>query len=173
MAVRASVFGAVGTAGQRCTSLRRLVVHESIYDEVLERMVRAYETVPIGNPLESDTLMGPLHTASAIKEYTDGLAEIVAQGGKIVYGGKPLEGEGFFVQPTIVETHPDMDIVDTELFVPILHVHKFSTLDEAIAINNKVPQGLSSSIFTNDMKAMWRWLGYAYWGLHGCWCCNV
>lgn len=159
LAVRASVFGAVGTAGQRCTSLRRLVIHEDVYDTVVERMVTAYKGVPIGDPLKDGTLMGPLHTEAAVKEYTDGLAEIVKQGGKILTGGKVLDGPGHFVEPTIVEIAHDAEIVKTELFVPILYVIKFSTVAEAIAINNEVPQGLSSSIFTADMKNVFEWTG--------------
>lgn len=159
LAVRASVFGAVGTAGQRCTSLRRMVIHEDVYDTVVERMVAAYKGVPIGDPLKEGTLMGPLHTRAAVKEYTDGLAEIVKQGGKILTGGKAIDGPGNFVEPTIVEIAHDAEIVKTELFVPILYVMKFSTVAEAIAINNEVPQGLSSSIFTNDMKNVFEWTG--------------
>jgi aldehyde dehydrogenase family 7 protein A1 len=159
LALRGSVFAAVGTAGQRCTSLRRLVIHESVFDTVVASLRSAYKSVRIGDPLDSTTLMGPLHTAGAIKEYEDGLAEIQKQGGKILVGGKRIERAGNFVEPTIVEISPEADIVKTELFVPILYVMKFKTLDEAIAINNSVPQGLSSSIFTRDMRSVFTWLG--------------
>ncbi|RYY35779.1 aldehyde dehydrogenase family protein, partial [archaeon] len=159
LALRGCVFGAVGTAGQRCTSLRRLVVHEDVYDDVMARLVAAYKTVKIGSPLDADTLMGPLHTPAAVKEYEEGLAAIVKQGGKIAYGGKRIEGAGNFVEPTIVEISPDAEIVKTELFVPILYVMKFKSLEEAIAINNGVPQGLSSSIFTRDMRNVFQWMG--------------
>lgn len=159
MAVRASVFGAVGTAGQRCTSLRRLLIHESVYDTVVERLVAAYKTIPMGDPLEDGTLLGPVHTEAAVKEYTEGLAEIVRQGGKILIGGNRVDRPGTFVEATIVETPKDAPIVSTELFVPIMHVFKFSTFEEAVALNNSVPQGLSSSIFTKDMSNVFRWVG--------------
>eukprot|EP00753_Platysulcus_tardus_P007696 PLAT15397.1.p2 GENE.PLAT15397.1~~PLAT15397.1.p2 ORF type:complete len:526 (+),score=252.21 PLAT15397.1:35-1579(+) len=159
LALRAVCFGAVGTAGQRCTSLRRLMVHESVYDDFLARLKAAYATVPIGDPLDEGTLMGPLHTEEAVKEYTEGLEKIVEQGGVIAYGGKPVEGDGYFVEPTIVESKHDMPIVADELFVPIMHVIKFSTVEEAIEWNNEVPQGLSSSIFTKDLSTMFTWTG--------------
>lgn len=159
LAVRGSVFGAVGTAGQRCTSLRRMLIHESVYDDVIARLLDAYKTIPVGDPLDSGTLLGPLHTASAIKEYEEGLAAIVAEGGKILCGGKRIDRPGNYVEPTVVETPKDADIVNTELFVPILHVMKFSTFEEAVAMNNAVPQGLSSSLYTRDMRNVFRWVG--------------
>jgi len=159
MALRASVFGAVGTAGQRCTSLRRLLIHESVYDSFVASLVAAYKTIPIGDPLEAGTLMGPLHTTGALKEYEDGLAEIAKQGGKVLTGGKRRPGPGNFVEPTIVEIAPTAEIVKTELFVPILYVMKFATLEEAIELNNSVPQGLSSSLFTRDMRSVFKWVG--------------
>ena len=162
LALRASVFGAVGTAGQRCTSLRRLLLHSSVYDAFVERMVAAYGTIRIGDPLQQGTLMGPLHTAAAVAEYTEGLAEIARQGGRILTGGLPRVREetgGFFVAPTIVAIDPSASIVQTELFVPILYVFKFNTLEQAIALNNGVPQGLSSSIFTRDMSNVFKWIG--------------
>jgi len=159
LAVRASVFGAVGTCGQRCTSLRRLIIHESVYDTVVSRMLAAYASIKPGDPLTPGTLLGPLHTKSAIKEYTDGLEEIKKQGGRILFGGSPIEGPGNYVQPTIVEIDPSAPIVKTELFVPILYVMKFKTFEEAVAMNNSVPQGLSSSLFTTDMKSVFKWMG--------------
>lgn len=159
LVVRGSVFSAVGTAGQRCTSLRRLMIHESVYDEVVERLQKAYSTVPIGDPLDEATLMGPLHSEAGVKQYETGLEAIVAQGGKILCGGKRVDRPGNFVEPTIVETNMSMDIVKSELFVPILHVMKFSTLDEAIEMNNAVPQGLSSALFTQSMQNVFRWIG--------------
>lgn len=160
MALRASVFGAVGTAGQRCTSLRRLLIHESVYDSFVERLVSAYKTVPIGDPLTEGTLMGPLHNEAAVKEYTEGLEEIQKQGGKIIYGGKPITDKGgHFVEPTIVAINHDAPIVQTELFVPILYVLKFKDFDEAVKINNGVPQGLSSAIFTYNMQNVFKWIG--------------
>lgn len=159
LALRGSVFGAVGTAGQRCTSLRRLLLQEEIYDDFVAKLVKAYSGVPRGDPLQEGTLMGPLHNAAAVKTYVDGLEEIKKQGGKILTGGNVVDGPGFFVEPTIVEIDPSADIVNTELFVPILYVFKFKTFEEAVAMNNSVPQGLSSSLYTNNMKYMWRWVG--------------
>ena len=169
LALRASVFGAVGTAGQRCTSLRRLLVHADVYDALVGRMVAAYKTIRPADPLTPGTLCGPLHTKAAITEFTDGLAEIARQGGRVLVGGRVLHGDaaalgaesagGFFVEPTIVEIAASAPIVQTELFVPILYVMKFSTFEEAVALNNGVPQGLSSSLFTRDMRNVFKWVG--------------
>eukprot|EP01104_Vermistella_antarctica_P017234 TRINITY_DN607_c0_g1_i1.p1 TRINITY_DN607_c0_g1~~TRINITY_DN607_c0_g1_i1.p1 ORF type:complete len:541 (+),score=171.56 TRINITY_DN607_c0_g1_i1:84-1625(+) len=162
LAVTAALFAAVGTAGQRCTSLRRLMLHESIYDQFVASLVKAYKSVKIGNPLEDGVLMGPVHTETAIvEEYLAGLENIKAQGGKILYGGKRIEGAGNFVEPTIVEIAHDAAIVKTELFVPILYVIKFTNLDEAIEWNNEVPQGLSSALFTTNQAAVFQWTGPA------------
>lgn len=159
LALRGAVFSAVGTAGQRCTSLRRLLIHSSVYDGFVERLTKAYSNVTIGNPLDEGVLMGPLHTASAVREYTEGLETIRAQGGRVIYGGEPVEGDGFFVKPTLVEIDHAADIVKEELFVPILYLIKFDTLEEAIAINNEVPQGLSSGMFTKNLQNMFEWVG--------------
>lgn len=169
LALRASVFGAVGTCGQRCTSLRRLLIHADVYDAFVARVVAAYKTIKPADPRAPGTLCGPLHTQTAIKEYTDGLEEIVKQGGKILVGGKVVQGDvaalgeankgGFFVEPTVVEIDSHAPILQTELFVPILYVCKFSTFEEAVALNNGVPQGLSSSLFTRDMRNVFRWIG--------------
>jgi len=160
LALRAVVFGAVGTAGQRCTSTRRVLLHSSVYDTFVDRLTKAYKTINIGNPLEEATLMGPLHTAGAIKEFEEGLVEIQKQGGKIIAGGKAIKDKGgFFVEPTIVTINHDADIVKTELFCPILYLIKFNTIDEAIDWNNEVPQGLSSSMFTNNQMHVFRWTG--------------
>jgi aldehyde dehydrogenase family 7 protein A1 len=159
IALRSCVFAAVGTAGQRCTSLRRLLIHESLYESFKERLVAAYSTVRIGDPLDSVNLMGPLHTQAAVKEFTDGIETIKAQGGVIIRGGCVVERPGFYVEPTIVEINHNAPIVREELFVPILYLIKFKTLDEAIAINNEVPQGLASGLFTMNMRNMWQWLG--------------
>lgn len=161
LALPAIVFASIGTSGQRCTSIRRLFLHESIYDNVVKRLSTAAKSVKIGDPLEKGVLMGPVHTQGAIKEYKEGLEEIKKQGGKIVYGGNVLEREGNFVEPTLVEINHDAAIVKTELFVPILYVMKFKTIDEAIAWNNEVPQGLSSSLFTNSHENVFRWTGPA------------
>jgi aldehyde dehydrogenase family 7 protein A1 len=168
LALRASVFGAVGTAGQRCTSLRRLIIHESLYEEVVAKVVAAYATIAAGDPLAPGTLLGPLHTAGAVREFEEGLAEIKAQGGRVLCGGRVLTGSaelpeairgGFYVAPTVVEIGAAAPIVQTELFVPILYVFKFATFEEAVALNNGVPQGLSSSIFTRDMRQVFKWVG--------------
>ena len=113
----------------------------------------------IGDPLDSINLMGPLHTKAAVKEFTDGIETIKSQGGNIIRGGKVIEGPGFFVEPTIVEINHNAPIVKEELFVPILYLIKFSTLEEGISINNEVPQGLSSGLFTMNMRHMWQWIG--------------
>jgi len=160
LALRSAVFGAVGTAGQRCTSLRRLLIHNDIYDDFTNRLIKAYQSIKPGNPLVTGTLLGPLHTKNAIKEYEDGLKEIINQGGKILYGGKVLtDMPGNYVEPTIVEINPNAEIIKTELFVPIVYVIRIHSLEEAITLNNSVPQGLSSSLFTNNMKNVFQWMG--------------
>lgn len=159
IALRSCVFAAVGTAGQRCTTLRRLLLHDSIYDTFKERLLSAYNTIKIGDPLDPSNLMGPLHTKSAVQEFTEGIEKIKAQGGTIIRGGSPLDRPGYFVDPTIVEINHNAPIVKEELFVPILYLIKFKTLEEAISINNEVPQGLSSGLFTMNMRNMWQWLG--------------
>ena len=152
IAVPAIMFGAVGTAGQRCTSTRRLIVHARVYDELLRRLIHAYAQVRSGNPLNKNVLMGPLIDARAVANFKCAVQRAQQLGGKLLAGGKVRAGRGFFVQPTIVAAQPDWDVVQQETFAPILYVMQFKTLDEAIMINNSVPQGLSSSIFTNDMR---------------------
>jgi aldehyde dehydrogenase family 7 protein A1 len=159
MVTRAVLFAAVGTAGQRCTTCRRLIVHEKVYDDVVARLQSAYKQVRIGDPLHAETLCGPLHTPAAVKEYLDGLETIKKQGGKVLTGGKRVEGPGNYVEPTIVAIDHAAPIVKTELFVPILYVIKCSSLDEAIQINNEVPQGLSSSLFTQNHNSVFQWIG--------------
>ncbi|GMF17679.1 unnamed protein product [Phytophthora lilii] len=159
MALRATLFSAVGTAGQRCTSLRRLFLHEDIHDEFLQRLVSAYQNVKIGDPLKDGILCGPLHTTQAVKNYLNGIESVKKQGGKILTGGKKIEGAGHFVEPTIVSIAHDADIVQKEIFAPILYALKFKTLEEAIEKNNAVPQGLSSSLFTKNQSAIFKWTG--------------
>lgn len=159
LAVRSVLFAAVGTAGQRCTTCRRLLLHESIYEKVLEQLLDVYKQVKIGDPLEDGTLLGPLHTKTSRDNFVKGIEAIKSQGGKILTGGSAIESEGNFVQPTIVEISPDANVVKEELFAPVLYVMKFKTLQEAIEINNSVPQGLSSSIFTQRPEAIFRWIG--------------
>jgi aldehyde dehydrogenase (NAD+) len=158
LALRAVLFGAVGTAGQRCTSTRRLIVQHGIFGSFVDRLVRAYASVVIGDPLDERTLMGPLISASAVSGFVGGLDEMRAQGGQVLYGGHVVEGEGFFVEPTIVRSSASMAVCNEEIFAPILHVFEVDSLDEAIELNNAVPQGLSSSLFSTDVRAAERWL---------------
>ncbi|MGD9581096.1 MAG: aldehyde dehydrogenase family protein, partial [Vampirovibrionia bacterium] len=155
MALQATLFGAVGTAGQRCTSTRRIIIHNSIKEKFVNALVNAYKKVNIGNPLEKSTLMGPLVDNKAVDEMMSAIEEVKSVGGKVLYGGEKLslpqlEG-GFYVQPTIVEANNDYDVVQRETFAPILYIIGYNTIEEAIEIHNDVPQGLSSSIFTNSI----------------------
>ncbi|KAG9458108.1 hypothetical protein H6P81_002616 [Aristolochia fimbriata] len=159
LAVRSVLFAAVGTAGQRCTTCRRLILHENIYQNVLDQLIGVYKQVKIGDPLEKGTLLGPLHTPASKENFVRGMEAIKSQGGKILVGGSIVESDGNFVQPTIVEISSDAPIVKEELFAPVLYVMKFQTLKEAIEINNSVPQGLSSSIFTRRPEIIFKWIG--------------
>ena len=152
LAVPAIVFGAVGTAGQRCTTTRRLFVQETRYEEVVQRLLHAYQQVRVGNPLESGVLMGPLIDEQALEEFRMTLEEVVQDGGQILCGGEVREGPGFFVEPTIVRAENQWKVVQRETFAPILYVMPYATLDEAIALQNQVPQGLSSSLFTLHVR---------------------
>ena len=156
LAIPAIVFGAVGTAGQRCTTTRRLIVHESVYDDVLAKLITAYKQVEtkIGDPTDPKNLMGPLNSRDAVDGYLDSIAKAKASGGKIETGGAAIEGKGNFVLPAIVTgLTNDAEIVQHETFAPILYVMKYKTLDEALDMQNAVPQGLSSSIFTANLRA--------------------
>jgi aldehyde dehydrogenase (NAD+) len=165
LAIPGIVFGAVGTAGQRCTSTRRLIVHESIFDTVLDTLVKAYKQVEgkIGDPTLPTTLMGPLNSPEAVQGYLAALERIKAAGGQVRTGGAALtDRKGNFVLPTIVTGVKNSDeVVQTETFAPILYVMPFKTLDEAIDMQNDVPQGLSSSIFTNNLRAAEQFLSAA------------
>jgi aldehyde dehydrogenase (NAD+) len=157
MAVPAIVFGAVGTAGQRCTSTRRLIIHESIYDKVKESLLKAYKTLKIGTPLEISNHVGPLIDKSAVEDFTSAIKKVKEEGGKIIFGGEVLEGEGYesgcYVMPAIAEAENHFHIVQEETFAPLLYLLKYKgDVTEAIKIQNDVVQGLSSSIFTNDMR---------------------
>jgi aldehyde dehydrogenase (NAD+) len=159
LALRAVLFGAVGTAGQRCTSTRRLILQQGIAEAFLERLVTAYRTVRIGDPLDDTTLMGPLISEEAVADFRQGIAAITEQGGDLISGGEALAGrQGYFVQPTIFASRSEMPIVAEEIFAPILHAITVSDLEEAIAVNNAVPQGLSSSLFTADLRSAETWL---------------
>ena len=162
LAQRAILFGAVGTAGQRCTSTRRIIVHKSIRDELVGKLVAAYKQVPIGNPLESGTLMGPLIDQNAVKDMMNAITALKREGGEVLYGGESLSGAkypgGCYVTPCIASARNEFKIVQDETFAPILYVISYDTLDEAIALHNGVPQGLSSAIFTRDLLEAERFL---------------
>ena len=151
MATRAIVFGAVGTAGQRCTSTRRIIMQSSIAEDLTNRILRAYEQVRIGDPLDPSTLMGPLLDQDAVDTMMSALGEVRASGGEILVGGKTLDRPGYFVEPTVCRVRADLAIVGEETFAPILYLMEYETLDDAIEIHNGVDQGLSSSIFTTNL----------------------
>jgi len=151
LVLRAVLFGAVGTAGQRCTTTRRLFLQRGIAPRIIEALVRAYGQVRIGHPLDEQTIMGPLINRRAVEDMMDGLRRVHEQGGEILYGGNALEG--CYVQPTLVRASHDMPILKEEIFAPILYLIEFDTLDEAIHWHNDVPQGLSSAMFTANLIA--------------------
>jgi aldehyde dehydrogenase (NAD+) len=151
LVVRAVLFGAVGTAGQRCTTTRRLFLQRGIAAKITAALESVYRQVKIGAPIEETTLMGPLVNARAVDDMMDGIARIREQGGEILYGGHRLEG--CFVEPTLVRARPDMPILQEEIFAPILYLVEFDQIDEAIRWHNGVPQGLSSAMFTNSLVA--------------------
>ena len=160
MALRAIVFGAVGTAGQRCTSTRRLFVHEDIYPELISKLASAYGQVRIGDPLDSNTLVGPLIDQDSALQMQAAITAAKMQGGNVLIGGEVAEGVkgGAYMKPALIEMPEQTQIVHDETFAPILYVMKYSELDEAIAAQNAVPQGLSSAIFTMDMREGERFL---------------
>ncbi len=164
-AIPAIVFGAVGTAGQRCTSTRRLIVQEKKYESLVVKLVEAYAQLRIGNPLNQDNHVGPLIDIDAVEQYKQAIYKAIAQGAKVLCGNEVLTGDqyisGCYIKPTIIEVTPDMAIVKEETFAPILYVMKYNELEEAIAIQNSVPQGLSSSIFTLNMRESETFLSYA------------
>jgi aldehyde dehydrogenase (NAD+) len=156
MAIRGALFGAVGTAGQRCTTTRRLIIHEAVYDTIKEKLVAAYKQLSIGNPLDEKNHVGPLIDTDAVKMYLDAIEKCKAEGGHFIVQGGVLNGTGYesgcYVQPCIAEAKPDFKIVQHETFAPILYLLKYKTIEEAIAIQNGVPQGLSSSIMTLNLR---------------------
>ena len=161
----AIVFGAVGTCGQRCTSTRRLIIHESIYDEVKEILAKGYAQLKIGDPLDISNHVGPLIDTDAVSMYSSAIEKVVAEGGKMLVEGGVLEGEqytsGCYVKPCIAEVEPHFEMVHTETFAPILYLMKYSNLEEAIHIQNDVPQGLSSAMMTTNMREMETFLSAA------------
>ncbi len=159
VAVPAVLFGALGTAGQRCTSTRRVFVHRDVREEFIGRLVDAYRQVRIGDPLAPGTLMGPLVSEAAVTEMMSALDEVRGQGGGILVGGRRLDRPGNYVEPTIVLARHDWDIVHRETFAPILYLMEYSDFEDAIAWHNEVPQGLSSAIFTNDLREAERFIG--------------
>ena len=157
LTIPAVVFGAVGTAGQRCTSTRRLIIHESVYDKVKDSLLKAYKSLKIGDPLDKSNHVGPLIDKNAVSDFTNALERAKKEGGKIIYGGSVLSGKGYesscFVVPAIVEANNNFEIVQEETFAPILYLIKYNkNIEEAIELQNGVVQGLSSSIFTNNMR---------------------
>ena len=165
LVVRAVLFSAVGTAGQRCTSLRRLIVHEDVAEPLLGRLADAYRSVPIGDPREHGTLVGPLVTGEAFGRLEAALGEAVSDGGEVVVGGDRVHADrwpdAWYAEPTIVRMPTQTDVVRRETFAPILYVLTYDELDEAIALQNDVPQGLASSIFTTDLREAERFLAVA------------
>ena len=158
MVVPAVVFGAVGTAGQRCTSTRRVIVHDSQYEELTLRLLNVYEQVKIGEPLEEGTLMGPLINEEAVHDFVNAVQKATISGGDVLYGGTTLEGPGNFVYPTIIRAENEWDIVQEETFAPVLYIIRYLALDEALKMHNGVPQGLSSSMFTMNIQNAERFL---------------
>lgn len=151
-AIPSIVFGAIGTAGQRCTTTRRLFIHESQYDAVVAALVKAYKKVTIGDPLDQKNLMGPLIDKVAVDHYLKAVTDAKSQGGKVLFGGNAIAGDGYYVEPTIIEAENNWEIVQRETFAPILYVMKYKTLDEAIAMQNHSRFGLSSAMFTNVVQ---------------------
>ncbi len=165
MALRAVTFGAVGTCGQRCTSTRRIILHESIFDQFRDKLISVYKNINIGHPLDENTLVGPLIDTWSRDTFLESIEKVKAEGGKILYGGTVLEGEGYesgcYVVPCIAEVENHYEIVQDETFAPLLYLIKYADLDEAIEIHNGVPQGLSSAIFTTNILESERFLSHA------------
>ncbi len=165
MVLVGAVFGAVGTAGQRCTSTRRLIIHESIYDKTKRILQKAYAQLHIGNPLDANNHVGPLIDQQAVATYLNAIAKAKKAGAKILVEGAVLSGKGYesgcYVKPCIIDAKNELEIVQQETFAPILYIMKYKTMEEAIAMQNAVPQGLSSSLFTNNMREMELFLSHA------------
>jgi aldehyde dehydrogenase (NAD+) len=165
MAAQSIFFGAVGTAGQRCTSTRRVIMHESVADKVRQKVLRAYKNVPIGNPLDKKTVMGPLVDRHAVDAVRESIKRLKSEGGEVLYGGERFDGKGFesgcYMTPCLANAKPDFDIVQQETFGPLLYLMTYRDFDEAIAIQNGVPQGLTSAVFTNDMREAEKFISVA------------
>lgn len=161
LALPAIVFGAIGTAGQRCTTTRRLFVHRTHHDELIARLCNAYAQVRIGDPLDPDTLLGPLIDEEARRACLGAIAEARAAGGELLYGGRSFPGHGFYVEPTLLRANNAWPVVQRETFAPILYVMPFDRIEDAIRLNNAVPQGLSSALFTNDLRHAERFVAAA------------
>ena len=152
LVVPAILFGAVGTAGQRCTSTRRVIVHKSKYELLRDKLIKAYRQVKIGDPLDSQTLMGPLVNKNAVSDFLAAIEKVKRLGGEVLYGGNIVDREGFFIKPTLVRAENDWEIVQEETFSSILYIMTYDTLKEAVEMHNNVPQGLSSSMFTLNIR---------------------
>ena len=165
MALIGAAFGAVGTAGQRCTSTRRLIIHEKVYNKFKEKLVNAYQQLKIGDPLNEKNHVGPLIDTMAVEMYKDAIEKCKAEGGTFIVEGGVLKGKGYesgcYVKPCIAEAKNNFAIVQHETFAPILYIMKYKTLDEAIAMQNGVPQGLSSAIMTNNLREAEQYLSAA------------
>ncbi|MFZ9695526.1 MAG: aldehyde dehydrogenase family protein, partial [Chitinophagaceae bacterium] len=165
IAILGALFGAVGTAGQRCTTTRRLIIHESVYDTVKEKLKSAYAQLQIGNPLDPANHVGPLIDKQAVANYLNAIAQCQQEGGNFIVEGGLLEGKGFesgcFVKPCVAEAKPDFSIIQQETFAPILYLLQYNTMEEAIAIQNGVPQGLSSAIMTLNLREAEQFLSSA------------
>ncbi len=164
MALRAVLFGAVGTAGQRCTSTRRLIIHESVYEKFKTQLMNAYQHIRIGHPLDENTLVGPLIDKDAVNGFLAAIDRVKKENGKIIYGGEVMTGEGYesgcYVKPCIAEVTGNLQIVCEETFAPLLYLMKYKTMDEAIVLHNDVPQGLSSAIFSRNMLETEKFLSH-------------
>jgi aldehyde dehydrogenase (NAD+) len=165
IAIRGAIFGAVGTAGQRCTSTRRLIIQEKVYDTVKDKLVASYKQLRVGNPLDESNHIGPLIDQDAVKLYLESVEACKSQGGKFIVEPGVLQGDGYesgcYVKPCIAEAKPDFKIVQHETFAPVLYLLKYTTIEQAIAIQNAVPQGLSSSIMTLDLREAEKFLSHA------------
>ncbi len=164
MALRAVVFGSVGTAGQRCTSTRRLIIHETVYEKFKTKLLNAYQHIRIGHPLNEKTLVGPLIDKGAVTDFLNAIEKVKKENGKIIFGGEVMSGEGYesgcYVKPCIAEVTKNIDIVCHETFAPLLYMMKYNTMEEAIELHNGVPQGLSSAIFSTNMLETERFLSH-------------